>query len=211
MKMRKKGITLAICTHNGRKRLEKTLNYILAQEVRSEISWELLVIDNASTDGTAEFVIEVTQQSVKLTANIIREETLGAIHARLRAVKEANFTYLSYVDDDNCISSNWVNEIYNIFESYPDVGIVSCPSKAHLSAEPPDYFKGFEGWLAVGKRCHYEGIIKERPMSFWTAGLSLRLEAFDTLNHLPYSLCLTGRTGNETYGGEDHEICLTLK
>lgn len=208
--MRKKGVTIAICTHNGRERLEKTLSYILAQEVPLRINWELLIIDNASTDETDEFIREFIQKHSDLDTRIILEETLGAIHARLRAVKEANFTYLSYVDDDNWISANWVKEVYQIFETQPTVGLISCPSKAHLSETPPDYFEGFKGWLAVGKRCDYEGIIKERPMSFWTAGLSLKLEAFDVLTSLPYSLCLTGRTGNETYGGEDHEICLTL-
>lgn len=210
MNLKTKGITLAICTHNGRKKIKKTLSYILAQEVSPEIAWELLVIDNASTDSTARLVRDLTGEQTKFNIRIIRENKLGAIHARLRALKEAKFTYLSYVDDDNWISSNWVKEIYNIFESYPSVGIISCPSKANLSEEPPSYFEDFKGWLAVGKRCNKHGIIEERPMSFWTAGLSLRLEAFDSLSNLSHSFCLAGRTGKQTYGGEDHEICLTL-
>ncbi|MEM9219188.1 MAG: glycosyltransferase [Cyanobacteria bacterium P01_F01_bin.150] len=204
------GITLAICTYNGRSRLKPTLEHILSQQNTADIEWELLVIDNASTDGTAEFIKEYWPNDQLHQLRIIREEKLGAIHARQRAIQEARYNYLSYIDDDNWISSNWVAEIYRIFENQPTVGIISCPSKANLSQAPPTYFEGLKGWLAIGARCPQEGIIKDRPMSFWTAGLSLRLQAFKSLENTSYAVCLTGRTGKQTYGGEDHELCLTL-
>ena len=203
-------VTLTICTHNGRNNLEKTLEHILAQKVSHNLSWELLIIDNASTDGTVEFIKEFWSCDRTHQLRILREETLGVIHARNRAIKEARYSYLSYIDDDNWISSNWVTEVYRIFETYPNVGIISCPSTANLSETPPTYFENLKGWLAVGTRCVNEGIVTQRPFSFWTAGLSLRLEAFQPLSKTNYSVCLTGRTGKETYGGEDHELCLTL-
>jgi len=180
------------------------------QQVDPMIAWELLVIDNASTDGTANFVAQLWPDDHIDQLRIIREEKLGAIHARQRAIQEANYSYLSYVDDDNWISPNWVAEIFNIFENNSSVGIISCPSTANLLDTPPIYFEGLKGWLAIGTKSTEEGIIKTRPTSFWTAGLSLRIEAFDILENTSYSICLTGRTGKQTYGGEDHELCLTL-
>jgi glycosyltransferase involved in cell wall biosynthesis len=207
---RKAGVTLAICTHNGKNKLQQTIYHILNQDVHTNISWELLVIDNASTDDTSNFITQLWPNTRSQQLRIISEEKLGAIHARQRAIQEANYAYLSYIDDDNWISPNWVEEIFNIFEQNPSVAIVSCPSTANLSYTPPSYFEGLKGWLAIGTRCSEEGIIQIRPMSFWTAGLSLRLEAFNILENTSYSICLTGRTGNQTYGGEDHELCLTL-
>jgi len=209
-KYRPIGITIAVCTHNGKIRLQKTLEYILAQEVSPKIDWEVLIIDNASRDGTADFINHIWPDSRLNQLRIIKEEKLGAIHARQRAIQEANYSYMSYVDDDNWISQNWVTEIFHIFENYPSVGMISCPSNANLLEPPPPYFEGLKGWLAIGTRFTEEGIIKKRPMSFWTAGLSLRLEAFEVLGNTLYSNCLTGRTGNQTFGGEDHELCLTL-
>lgn len=211
---RTKGVTLAICTHNGSSRLASTLRHILAQAVPSDIRWEVLVIDNASSDRTQKFVEQlwidsVTEQS-KPALRVVREEKLGAIYARQRAIQVAQYCYLSYIDDDNWISENWVSEIYRIFEEHPSVGLVSCPSSASYAKTPPAYFEGLEGWLAVGHRCLNDGIVDVRPMSFWTAGLSLRLEAFSPLEETPYVGCLIGRTGSQTYGGEDHELCLTL-
>lgn len=207
---RPRGVTLAICTHNGSARLKSTIQHILNQKIPVGLSWELLIVDNASTDCTADCVTQLWPPTLAEHLRIVREEKLGAIHARQRAIREARYSYLSYVDDDNWISSNWVAEVYQIFESYPTVGLISCPSTAHLTQTPPPYFEGLKGWLAIGQRCSQEGIIKERPMSFWTAGLSLRLAAFSALEETPYSICLTGRTGKQTYGGEDHELCLTL-
>lgn len=208
---RPKGLTIAICTYNGKLRLQRTIEHVLAQQVPSDVAWELLVIDNASTDETADFINQIWPNDSFHQLRVICEDKLGAIHARQRAIREARYSYLSYVDDDNWISSNWVEEVYRIFESYPTVGLVSCPSTAHLSEPlPPPYFEELKGWLAIGQRCAQEGIVKERPLSFWTAGLSLRLAAFDALENTSYSICLTGRTGKQTYGGEDHELCLTL-
>lgn len=207
---RTRGVSLAICTHNGTSRLRQTLHYVLDQTQTETIAWELLVVNNASTDNTTEFVTQIWPSDKLHQLRIVHEAKLGVLHARQRAIREARYCYLSYIDDDNWISSNWVSEIYQIFETHPKVGLISCPSTAHLAAPPPNYFEGLKGWLAIGTCCPQEGLVQERPMSFWTAGLSLRLEAFDALIETDYSICLTGRTGNQTYGGEDHELCLSL-
>ncbi|MBO1050749.1 MAG: glycosyltransferase family 2 protein [Dolichospermum sp. DET73] len=210
VKYRPKGLTLAICTYNGKLKLEKTLEHILVQQVDSSIAWELLVIDNASTDNTSDFIYQIWPDDRLHEIRIIREEKLGAIHARQRAIREAKYSYLSYVDDDNWISYNWVTEVYKIFESYPTVGIISCPSTASLSETPPEYFEMVKGWLAIGSQCKESGLIHKRPISFWTAGCSFRLVAFDVLQNSGFKPCLTGRKGLRPLGGEDHELCLIL-
>lgn len=204
------GVTVAICTYNGKKKLRKTIEHVLTQNVPKGIEWELLVIDNASTDGTRDFVKQIWPDQLAHLLRISQEKKAGALYARRKAIQEARYSYLSYVDDDNWISQNWVAEIYRIFEKHSSVGLVSCPSSASYAETPPAYFEGLEGWLAVGHRRLSDGIVDIRPISFWTAGLSLRLEALSTLEETSYTGCLTGRTRSQTFGGEDHELCLTL-
>lgn len=204
------GVTVAICTYNGKKRLKKTIEHVLAQKVPEGIEWELLVVDNASTDDTKRFLEELWPDHPVCLLRVVREAKSGVLYARKKAIREARYSYLSYADDDNWISQNWVAEIYRIFEEHSSVGLVSCPSLASYVDTPPAYFKGLEGWLAIGDRRLNDGIVNTRPMSFWTAGLSLRLDAFSTLEETSYMGCLIGRTGSQTYGGEDHELCLTL-
>src|SRR6185437_5482655 len=48
------GVSVVICTYNGAARLPRTLAHLAAQENTGAIAWEVLVVDNASTDDTAE-------------------------------------------------------------------------------------------------------------------------------------------------------------
>ncbi|WP_263818898.1 glycosyltransferase [Salinibacter sp.] len=204
------GVTLALCTYNGRNELYETLKHIDHQEDVGEVEWELLVVDNNSTDGTADYIRELWPDEKESHLRIVQEKRQGIAFARKRALREAKYEYLSFVDDDNWISENWIRRIYGLFESHPNVGIISCPSKARLDHEPPSHFEIVKGWLAVGEQCEEEGFVEERPVSFWTAGCSFRVAPFRRLAASDYESCLTGRTKDETLGGEDHEFCLAL-
>jgi glycosyltransferase involved in cell wall biosynthesis len=52
------GVSVVICTHNGAARLPATLQHLKNQRDWAGLKWEVLIIDNASTDGTAEVVRE---------------------------------------------------------------------------------------------------------------------------------------------------------
>ena len=49
-------ITVAICTYNGESRVPEVLNALNAQTDIDSISWDVLIIDNASQDNTGEIV-----------------------------------------------------------------------------------------------------------------------------------------------------------
>lgn len=204
------GVTIAVCTYNGEKRLKSTLSHILSQQVSPEISWELLVVNNASTDGTIEFIQEFWPANLVHKLRILNEDRPGAAYARKRAMEEARYSYLTYVDDDNWISSNWLEEVFNIFEKYPQVALISCPSYGYFETDPPAYLDGLKGWLALGNQSEYEGILTNKVTVYWTAGLSIRLEAYEPIREAKLSFCLTGRQGNKITGGEDHELCLMM-
>lgn len=206
----KNGVTIALCTYNGRDELSRTLKYIERQKNIGGINWELLVVDNNSTDGTSGYVRDQWPAGQEDALRIVHEKRQGIAFARKRALREAKYEYLSFVDDDNWISKNWIRGVYDLFEAHPNVGIISCPSKARLDHEPPSHFQIVKGWLAVGEQCEEEGFVEERPVSFWTAGCSFRVAPFRRLAASDYESCLTGRTKDETLGGEDHEFCLAL-
>ena len=47
------GVSVVICTHNGAKLLPETLAHLRKQQVSKGVRWEVLIIDNASTDDSA--------------------------------------------------------------------------------------------------------------------------------------------------------------
>ena len=203
------GVTIAICTHNGAGRLAPTLAHAAAQ-AEAGVPFEVLIVDNASTDGTAGAARALWPEELAGRLRIVHEATPGVVNARMRALREATYSILSFVDDDNWISSNWVEETKRIFASHPNVAILHCASEAHLQVPEPEDFSVYAGWLAVGSLVDDEGIVTRRPISFWTAGLSLRLNALGFLDDPSFTFALTGRTKGRTLGGEDHEICLCV-
>ena len=48
------GVSVVICCHNSTERLSPTLAHLAAQQVPDGVDWEVLLIDNMSTDGTAD-------------------------------------------------------------------------------------------------------------------------------------------------------------
>ncbi|MGF2076073.1 glycosyltransferase, partial [Enterococcus casseliflavus] len=47
------GVSVVVCSHNGADRLPGTLAHLASQRVTRDLLWEVIVIDNASTDDTA--------------------------------------------------------------------------------------------------------------------------------------------------------------
>ncbi len=49
-------ISVIVCCYNGVRRLRPTIEHLARQKCSATLSWELVFVDNASTDGSADFV-----------------------------------------------------------------------------------------------------------------------------------------------------------
>src|SRR5882762_8201487 len=99
--------TISICTFNGSKRLPSLFQALGRQEVPG-MDWEVLVVDNASNDGTGERALELVGRLPGCRGRVIREETLGLSFARRRAAVEAKGEIICFLDDDNIPDENFV-------------------------------------------------------------------------------------------------------
>ena len=52
------GLSIVICTHNGKNRLPIVFDYINNLQIPVQVNWEVLIVDNASTDGTSDWIDE---------------------------------------------------------------------------------------------------------------------------------------------------------
>jgi glycosyltransferase involved in cell wall biosynthesis len=95
------GITVAICTHNGAPRLTETLTHLARQVVPSGLPWEVLVVDNVSTDGSAAVARETWPVGAPTSMRVIAEMLMGLGNARRRALRESRFPLVNFIDDDN--------------------------------------------------------------------------------------------------------------
>lgn len=130
-------LTVAICTHNRAPYLDKALHSLAAQTAPAD-RFEVLVIDNASSDETPRVVSQWQQRNPAIRC--VREERLGLSHARNRALQEASATRIAYLDDDAIAAPHWVERLVQAFESnHPTPAAVGGPVRPIWEAERPDW------------------------------------------------------------------------
>lgn len=198
-----------ICSHNSATRIERTLFYLSKQKVRPSIPWEIVLIDNASTDGTAEIATSVWNSEIPL--KIIHEPRLGVAYARITGMNACQYSYISFVDDDNWVPDNWVENVYLTMESHPNACAAGGPSEAVLDSPAPDWFATYSKNYAVGEQYDKPGEIESDHLMLWGAGLTVRKEAWDTLFGFGFEPILESRKGRSLLSGEETEILLLFK
>jgi len=107
-------ISVVICTYNRSHGLERVLGHLAEQKPPSGLEWEILAIDNNSTDGTPETVRRFAREHPRLVVRYVFERTQGLSFARNRAVGEARGELLAFTDDDVLIDGGWLAAIGDI-------------------------------------------------------------------------------------------------
>ncbi len=128
--------TVCICTLNRVKYLGATIEAVLKQDLPRG-RFEILVVDNGSTDGTSEMVSARFGADTHVPVRYIREETPGLSRARNRAIAETTGDFIVFLDDDAIPEPGWLQAIAAGFgaEEIQVVGGAVIP--AYEQAPPP--------------------------------------------------------------------------
>ena len=204
------GITLLICTYNGAPRIEKTLQHILRQKFTKKISWEVIVMDNASSDNTSELV-KKAWNNPDIPFKLIREDRPGKHNALETGFLTAKFDVVCIVDDDNRINEKYVEQVYTIMNDHPEVGLVGGRGIGDFETEPPAWFPTFEEGYGIGPQGKEAGYNDKTHGYLYGASSAVRKEAWQTLHDNGFTLLLSGRKGKTLASGEDMEMCLAIR
>jgi len=109
--MMEKSVSVIICTHNGSKCLPETLKTLKAQEVPDDLSWEVIIIDNASTDGTGKVAQSVWGELPGVFFRVVPEPEVGLSNARNRGLQEAQGDLICFTDDDVWPYADWLKNV----------------------------------------------------------------------------------------------------
>lgn len=140
-------ISVIICTHNRAVSLRRTLASFGNQIIPHGTSWELLVIDNASTDNTSEVVSEFEKV---LPIRCVREGALGKSAALNRALKEAYGSLLLFTDDDVTLEPGWIASYATAAERHPQASFFGGPVlAAYEGPTPPRWVTTYDNILIV--------------------------------------------------------------
>jgi glycosyltransferase involved in cell wall biosynthesis len=138
-------ITAIICTHNRDRYLGAAIDSLLAQDLPE---YQVLVVDNASSDRTHE-VVASRLANPKL--RYVYEANLGLSAARNRGFQETDSDILAYLDDDAIAQPNWLRELLNAYEQNENLviagGKVTLIWPPEISQPPPWLSKHLQGAL----------------------------------------------------------------
>ena len=134
--------SVIIVGYNGLRYLDDCLSSLLDQEMPAD-AYEILYVDNASTDGSADLVGERFPN-----VRILRlERNFGFAEGNNRGVTETRGRYIAVLNQDTVCHRRWLSELVATMEAHPDVKAVHsniltpwCPGYAE---------KRREGWPSI--------------------------------------------------------------
>ncbi|MDJ0553321.1 MAG: glycosyltransferase family 2 protein [Microcoleaceae cyanobacterium MO_207.B10] len=200
-------ISAIICTHNRDTYLGTAIDSLLAQDFPG--SFEVVVVDNASSDQTRE-VVEARFPHSNL--KYIYEPVKGLSVARNTGASEASAEILAYLDDDAVASSQWLKVLYEAYQSHEKLAIAG--GKVTLiwpdGISPPKWISpelsGNLGYYDLGDSVVY---IKQPGLTPRGLNYSIRKTFLEQIGGFDTNL---GRVGKKLLSNEElHTTELAIK
>ncbi|MGF6928012.1 glycosyltransferase involved in cell wall biosynthesis [Chitinophaga sp. W2I13] len=207
-----KGVSVIICCYNSASRLPQTLAHLNEQVVPEDFSWEIILVNNASTDNTVEYTSTVWKENkpANATCRVVEELTRGQMYARKRGAREANYECLIFCDDDNLLDKNYVYLSWQVMLKDKKIGAAGGQNvPVTNSAAYPDWFEEYKDKYAIGIPAEESGDVTHRGFVLG-AGLITRRALFLQVFDDRYPSLLNGRNGEKLTTGDDFEYCKRL-
>ncbi len=210
-------LSIIILNYNVKELLINCLESIFKNKGK-EYNWQIIVVDNASEDGSVEKVKEIYRNTGEIYRN---NSNLGFAQGNNVGVKYAKAPVVLFLNPDTIIVGDTIQKTYQYLMGNPDIGAVTC--RVELPDGRLDYscHRGFPTpWNAF---CYFSGLSKIFPHSPIFARYTATFLNVKTIHEID---CLTGAfmmvrkiAGDQVgwwdkdyfWNGEDIEFCYCLK
>ena len=108
-------VSIILCTYNRCERLAFALESVAASRTAEAISWEVIVVDNNSSDDTLQ-VVQKFLQRFPQRFRYIFEPKPGKSNALNRAIRETSAELLVFMDDDVQVEPDWLQMLTRVFD-----------------------------------------------------------------------------------------------
>ncbi|MEL6468415.1 MAG: hormogonium polysaccharide biosynthesis glycosyltransferase HpsE [Cyanobacteria bacterium J06623_4] len=196
--------TVVVPTYNGASRVPTVLKALQSQVGTNDCSWEVIVVDNNSSDNLKEvFEQQKAAWQGKGALLYVFEKQQGLAFARQAGVEAAKGSFVGFLDDDTVPNSDWLSVAYQFGAQHPKVGAFGGQIHGAFESPPPDNFKRIQSFLAIKE--HGADLRQFNPdVLFLPAGAGLVIRRQAWLESVPRKLARTTR------GGNDFEISIHL-
>lgn len=134
-------ISAIICTYNRADMLKGALESLIEQSLEPH-SYEIIVVDNASTDRTPEVVRAFQEKYPEHRIVRLCELQRGLAYARNAGWRHARGRYVAYLDDDARASPDWLKNALVLFGTVKPTPIcIGGPILPFYDTPKPEWFK----------------------------------------------------------------------
>jgi glycosyltransferase involved in cell wall biosynthesis len=195
-------ISAVVCTYSNASLLRRTLDSLIKQTLPPQ-EYEIIVVDNNSTDNTPEVVREF-QEQYSHQIHYVLETTQGLSAARNTGIRQSSGPIISFIDDDAEADPNWLAAVVEAFRQNPDAWGVGGNTFAIWDAKRPAWLTDdFLADLSIQDRGPEERKLTRREHILGT-NCSFRREVFTEIGNFSTDL---GRVGKSLLAGEEAELC----
>jgi glycosyltransferase involved in cell wall biosynthesis len=199
-------LSVIISTYNREEYLHLSLNSLVGQTLAKQ-AFEIIVVNNNSTDGTAQIVKSYAQKLPQMRC--VFEAKQGISHARNRGAAESKAANIVFLDDDAEAPPEWAVNLVQAFADYPDAAALGGPIEPNWEGPEPEWlpaaFKSFYTWLDYGNQ-----VLNLTEKGGVLLGANI---AFNKAKFMAYGQFNTqlGRVGKNLISGEETRLIEGLK
>ncbi|NNK71935.1 MAG: glycosyltransferase family 2 protein [Flavobacteriaceae bacterium] len=206
-----KGVSIVLCTYNGKSRLDMTLKHLALQ--KTTVPCEIIFVDNASTDGTGTYADEwwAENGSSHIEYRSFNQPIPGKSYAQDLGYDKAKYEYLLVCDDDNWLKEDYIQVAYEIMESNNKIGALGGWCEGVFEGEKPEWFDKYTNYYVVVKQGDKSGDITNKKGCLYGAGMVIRKSHWLQLKSLGFDHILSCRKGDSLSSGGDTEYSYALR
>lgn len=214
-------LSIVMVSYNTQDFLKECLNSLKKSDFKlhgRDFLWEIIIADNASSDGSVEFLKSLKWPNLKLMFN---QDNLGFAKANNLALKKAQGRFVLFLNPDTVLSKETLKVMLDFMDKNPQVGAATCRLNLFDGRLDQPCHRGFPtAWNAF---CYFSGLEKLFPRTKIFGGYSLGYLPLDKIHEIDAghgAFLMVRRQAGEPLGwfdqdyfwyGEDLDFCYRLK
>ncbi|MEM6843817.1 MAG: glycosyltransferase [Bacteroidota bacterium] len=200
-------LSIIVCTYNRDQYIDKTLNYLFQQDLDPS-EYEVIIVDNNSTDQTAQICQNFLESNSTAPFHYFVETNQGHSYSRNRGVRESKAKHISFIDDDAFVHPSFGKNIIRFFQEHEDCLVIGGKIIPVYEEEEPKWMSRFllplVSALDMGNSPRpFTG--RKFPVG---ANMAFRRTVFDRYGLFNVAL---GRKGSGLLGGDEKELIYRVK
>lgn len=201
-------LSLLIATYNRAERLIETLESVVVQDAPRG-QWECVVVNNNSTDDTAERFAAFAAAHPQYNLRMVEEHNQGLSYARNRGIRESTGEYMAIIDDDERIVPEFISAYISLFDTVPEAVAGGGPIV-------PVYPAGRPAWMScfterpIANTMYLGDRVREFPEGHIPGGGNMAIRRSAVKRYGVFDISL-GRVGTSLTGGEESDLFERLR